>query len=240
MAGIEARNAVLVVNYYDVTAQANDLTLSAGATTEDATHYGSVAEEFVPTILTWSLDYKGFFQGAGLASDLEKVAEAMNGAVGLFAACPAGDTVSQAGTPAYAGYSTHMKVNLTAPVKGIVRLDISAKSSGQRDVSVVLHSRAAAVTGNGPESTYYDNLAAASKGIVAYLFVIAVSGGTLTAKVAHSTDHSTWADLATFTAASTPGVQRITTSGTVNRYLRADWTLTGGSATFLELVHINS
>ena len=68
-----------------------------------------------------------------------------------------------------------------------------------------------------------------SNGGVAYLNVTGVTGTSpnIVVKVQHSTNNSTWVDLATFTAATAIGAQRIPVSGTVNRYLRTLWTVTG-------------
>jgi len=78
----------------------------------------------------------------------------------------------------------------------------------------------------------FDGGAGTSGGALAVLQVSSVTGGGVTVKVQHSTDGSTWADLATFTAASSTTSQRVTVAGTVNRYLRATWTQTATSASF--------
>lgn len=83
-------------------------------------------------------------------------------------------------------------------------------------------------TGNG---TAVDNAAATTNGAVAHLHVTSADGTTPTIdwKVQHSVDNSTWVDLITFTQATDITVERLTVSGTVNRYLRAVRTI-GGSA----------
>jgi hypothetical protein len=55
----------------------------------------------------------------------------------------------------------------------------------------------------------------------------------MTAKIQHSADNSSWADLGTFTAVTAANAyQRISGTGTVNRYLRAQYTITGTSPSF--------
>jgi hypothetical protein len=71
-----------------------------------------------------------------------------------------------------------------------------------------------------------------SSGAVAYLHVTAVSGGTVTVTVEDSADASSWATIGTFTAASSPGAQRIEIAGTVRRYVRATSAGSFSSATF--------
>ena len=75
-------------------------------------------------------------------------------------------------------------------------------------------------------STSYDNGASSANGGLANLHVTAVTGANpATIKVQHSTDNSTWADLVTFTSVSAAVAQSIQVAGTVNRYLRANFTI---------------
>lgn len=89
-----------------------------------------------------------------------------------------------------------------------------------------------------------DNTASTAFGGQAYLQVTAFSGTDVTVTVQHSTDNSTWGTLVAFaqtTAAAT--FQRVTVSNTttVNRYLRAITTTSGGftSATFAVAINRN-
>lgn len=74
-------------------------------------------------------------------------------------------------------------------------------------------------SGSG-SGAYLDNGASSANGAAIHLHVPTASGITVT--VEHSTDHSTWATLASHVFAS-PGVQRIAVAGTVNRYTRVTW-----------------
>lgn len=90
-------------------------------------------------------------------------------------------------------------------------------------------------TGTG---TSLDNAASSSNGGTGHFQALSLTGsGSLTGKVAHSTDDSTFADLITFTAVtatlSADCGQRSTVTGTVNRYLRAAWTISGFTSTNL-------
>lgn len=86
-------------------------------------------------------------------------------------------------------------------------------------------------TGNGSS---VDNAAATSNGYVANLHVTAVSGTTpsMAIVIQHSTNNSTWSTLATFTTATAATSQVLTGSGTVNRYVRASYTLSGTTPSF--------
>jgi hypothetical protein len=80
-----------------------------------------------------------------------------------------------------------------------------------------------------------DNGAATSAGYIAILHVTqttgAIGSNTWAFKIEHSTNDSTWADLATFTLnGSALAVERAEASGTVNRYVRFVATRTAGTA----------
>lgn len=88
------------------------------------------------------------------------------------------------------------------------------------------------VTGNG---TSVDDLGAAQttlKGLAGALQVINKGGGagTLTVKIQHSPDNSAWTDLITFGGKTVKNVaEYLEVAGTVQRWLRATWTVTGGT-----------
>lgn len=58
-------------------------------------------------------------------------------------------------------------------------------------------------------------------GAQAYLHVTAFTGTSVDVAIQHSADNSIWANLIDFGSISAVGAQRLTTTGTVNRYLRA-------------------
>lgn len=90
-----------------------------------------------------------------------------------------------------------------------------------------------AVTTNTTGSAV-DGGAGTTNGGVAHLHVTAASGTspTLDAIVEHSTNNSSWSTLATFTQATGVTSQRVTTTGAVYRYVRANSTLAGTNPSF--------
>ncbi|HEX3781716.1 MAG TPA: hypothetical protein VHX38_18795 [Pseudonocardiaceae bacterium] len=60
-----------------------------------------------------------------------------------------------------------------------------------------------------------------SSGAQAYLHVTAFTGTSVDVAVQHSADNSTWSNLIDFGSIAAVGAQRLTATGTVNRYLRA-------------------
>ena len=91
----------------------------------------------------------------------------------------------------------------------------------------------ATVTANGQQSSV-DNTASSANGGVGFLHILGLSAGdTITVKIQHSSNNSTWADLITFTMnGSVIGAERIAVAGTINRYVRASYTVTGSGISF--------
>lgn len=124
--------------------------------------------------------------------------------------------------------------NLQAANSGTVDFAISAQGTGPTDIGSVLEDVAAVTTTT--TGTARDLTAASANGGVAHLHVTAFSGLTSnTVTIEHSVDGSTsWATLATFTAATGVTSQRVEVAAgtTVRRYLRVVDTVVGtGSCT---------
>lgn len=98
----------------------------------------------------------------------------------------------------------------------------------------------AALTATGNAASQ-DNGAGTSNGAVANLHVTDVSGSTpsMTMIIQHSTNNSTWTTLGSFSVASTAGSQTLQISGTVNRYVRASYTISGSTPSFTTLVALS-
>lgn len=80
--------------------------------------------------------------------------------------------------------------------------------------------------------TSVDNGASSSNGGVAYLHIIASSGGTWSLKVQDSANDITWADLITFSSdGSAITAEQGTDTGTIDQYLRFQATRTSGTVT---------
>jgi hypothetical protein len=79
-----------------------------------------------------------------------------------------------------------------------------------------------------------DQAAGSLNGAVGYLFLTGVSAGdTIEVKVQDSPNNSAWADLITFTLdGSVIGAERLTVSGSVGRYVRVSYTITGTDPSF--------
>src|SRR5690606_33259815 len=130
------------------------------------------------------------------------------------------------------GMLTSHSVETPVDHAGTFEAEMQSKTACERGVT--LHTLGArTATANG---TTVDQGAGSSNGASAMLQVTAVSGTagpSLTVAVQHSTDGSTWADLITFGAKTAAGTsERAAVTGTVNRYVRVIWTITGTTPSF--------
>lgn len=115
------------------------------------------------------------------------------------------------------------------------KFDTEFAAFGAMETGVILSTLAAKTSSSN--STAVNNGGSSLNGGGAYVQVTAMSGFTsVTIKVQHSPNGSSWSDLATFTAvtaAPTAEFVAVAAGTTVNQHLRALWTVTGsGSITF--------
>ena len=114
-------------------------------------------------------------------------------------------------------------------------LDIQADSGVYN--GTVLENATVTATGSG---TARDNAVATGNGGGAFLIVQTASGTapTIDVKITHSADNSTYADLVTFTQATstTAEVKTVSAGTTVNRYLKVQYTVGGTNPSFAVIV----
>lgn len=97
----------------------------------------------------------------------------------------------------------------------------------------------AALTSTGNGGTI-DQTAATSNGAVGHLHITAASGTTpqIDMIVEHSTNGSDWSTLLSFASASTITSEVVSVTGTVNRYVRASYTVSGTTPSFTSQVSL--
>ncbi|MGC5330994.1 hypothetical protein [Micromonospora sp. DT62] len=204
--------------------------------TSQSRSYGSVTsllddgERFVPGLLSGSMTVNGTFDAdpGTLYDKLAAAADIDNGA--LITVLPEGFTV---GKPALMAAADLSGFEAPASVTETVSLSVIATADEAVDLGAVLHGLVAETAGGNVASV--DGLTSTANGGVGSLHVTAYSGLTnLSVKVQHSTNNSVWADLLTFDLVTGKTSGRTAATGTVNRYVRCLWTVTGtGSATFV-------
>lgn len=150
---------------------------------------------------------------ARLAEDTERV----------WAFLPMGDAVGRA---CYCGQAVGENQQRVAG-DDIVRLPVAMLSTEDIDRCVIL--RALAAGGISPGATH-DGGAASATGGAAYLLCTALStGAKLTVTFEDSANGTDWGTLVAMTALTAVGAEVKAVTGTVRRYLRVRWTLTGST-----------
>lgn len=203
----------------------------------DVTTIADSSKAFIGGIAEWSVAIDGVFDNATTAGSVH---DAMNTPLSATTTVPT--SVAQAGFTA--GYpvwllpAKEISYEVKAQVENAVEYSLALGAATAPALGISLVDLAAvSATGN---TASQDNTASTANGFVAHLHITAVSGTTpsLTAVVQHSTNNSTWATLGSFTAANAVGSQVITGTGTVNRYVRVSWTVSGTTPSFTAQVSL--
>jgi len=200
----------------------------------DSTVFGDEGHRFIPGLETGTLSLDGLLDTIATAGGQDETLDsAMQAAAGsIITAAPGGLAL---GARVFMIEARETNYGVSSSVGDVVNFNASWQSEGQVDHGVSLRDlTSASATGNG---TSVDNAASSPGGVSAALHVTTnTRNGTTTVKVQHSVDNSAWIDLATFAVVGTglKTAERLTAAGTVNRYLRAQWTLAGttGAITF--------
>lgn len=124
------------------------------------------------------------------------------------------------------------KYKRTLSRAGLHKADAVYTVTGQVDEGVVLQEiEAKTADWNTEGADSQDAGASSANGGAGYLSVVAFTGfSAFVAKVRHSVDDVTYADLVTFSNQTTIGAQRVAVAGTVNRHLAASGDVTGAGS----------
>lgn len=225
-----SKNSRVFANERHVSAQLTGWSVGHTRQYGEATTIVDEGAKFIPGIMTGSLGLQGLFDSAQF---LESEAAAAMGVVDnglLVTVCP---YTTALGARAMFCPSDPESVAVDAALAATVTLAVDTVPDALVDMGVVLHDHTAETADANGSSV--DRTAATLNGAGASLHVTAYSGLTdAVIKIQHSTNNSTWADLITFTTVTGVTSEFKQVTGTVNRYVRATWDVTGtGSATFL-------
>jgi hypothetical protein len=140
------------------------------------------------------------------------------------------DAVGSVGYATTAGYET--SVEEATEIGSAAAITVEVAGSGALDRITSLHAMAAETVSPDVE-VQIDETTSSVLGARGHLHV-ASTDGSLVVKIQHSVDGGgggTWVDLITFAAATgqTVEVKEYASGGTINRYVRAQWTRTGGT-----------
>lgn len=172
----------------------------------------------------------GIYDAAGTVGVDAVFDAAISAKATVFEHFPAGDAIGAFGRGG--GSAPTTKYEVKSPVEDVNQISFEVQSSSGFDPIRSHEPLTASLTGGGTASSTVDGDAASSNGGAAYFQVTALNGGTAVLKIQHSTNDSTYSDLALGTVTAAGSALRVPVTGSVNRYTRATWTVTGGTATF--------
>jgi len=206
----------------ELTSALNSVTMSFSVGMEEDTVFQSSSSTFTPTLRSWSVDSSGFFE-----KELDFFYFDKLGAMDKpYSFAPAGTSV---GDIAYSGENPILfSYELSSPIGGLVAATLSFQGSGDLDRTKVLKYSSETATGTGDTLDWGFS---GTDGAAGYLHVVELrSDSTLVVTIQDSPDQITWTDLLTFSSTTGTTAERKVVTGTVDRYLRAIWTVTDGAA----------
>lgn len=228
MALVSGVTMKVLIDQYDMSAYFRSISPSSTRGMYDTTAFGSTSKTSVPGFVEGSIDIEGFFEDTATLSAPDNIFNAIEASttVPLVSIAPAGLAVGKRVYLMQAHEATH---SVKAVVDALVLNSASFKSNNGYDFGVSLHDSMFSEPEDNVAASV-DNLVSSANGGVGFVHLLDIAGTlpTVTFKIQHSTNNSTWVDLITFTTQSVAGALRSTVTGTVNRYVRAVWTM-GGS-----------
>jgi hypothetical protein len=223
MAPVHGSKAKVYANGYDLTTFLRKVQLSGSVETADSSTFGKTSKTKVAGVRDGKLTGEGIFSKAALAQPATDVDDVMQAALGsdtsLWLYLPAGQAAGARASMLLAVQTSYEVANDVADVV-TVKAEAEAGRGGNGAERGVVIEAGTFVAGNGAS---IDNGAATTNGAGIYLHVPDVAGGapSVTYKVQHSVDNTTFVDLATFTAVTVDNAFELKeVTGTVNRYVR--------------------
>lgn len=230
MAFLHGKSTMVMYGGSNLSAYFNEASQSQSVETAETTAFGDNAKTYITGLKDGTFSLSGMFDGAQDAVD-----DVLSSVLGSATHQPL--TIAPKGTAvgdvSFSGDTIQTSYEVSSPVGDVVSVSMESQVSSGIDRGLLLAAQAA-VSATGNQSSI-DNSTSSSNGAVGYLHLTANGqDGATTVKIQHSADNSTFADLITFTAVSAGSTagERIEVTGTVNRYVRAQYTLAGtGSVT---------
>lgn len=221
----QANLIAVLLGKYDASSYLKMVGAPRDVDVQDTTTFGKTSKVYDSALKDASFSFDGFVDAAGALDAF--MDDLFGDADTPFSIGWAGTTF---GTDALIGKGINKHYEQTGEVGGYMGVAGEFQASGGAAGGKWLHALAAeSSSGNG---TSLDNSASTSTGWEANAHATVVGGAApqLTLKIQHSPDNSSWADLATFTLLTAAGSEHLSSAlatTTVNRYVRAVWTLAG-------------
>jgi len=238
MAKIHGKNWRVYLNAVDFSGISNNTTVNMVGAPVEVTCYSDDWVQRLAGQNSWSMDLAGFYDPAsasGFSSSLNALLAA-SVLIGVFPNKPNEDEVGYEGVPIETDYT------INGPVDGPVAVNMTYSGSGRLSRTTVLSSCTSYTTVTTAESAAQDMGATASRGT----FVLRVPSASATAwptesasmliQSASSTTASEFATYTRFTVFESVTSEILKYSGSVDRYVRCQWDLTGATAPNLDWI----
>lgn len=220
----------------------NEISQEAELDEAEVTTLCSTLKDYIPGLAEVTIEMEGYFDTntASPTTTLEALFHSKISSGEVFPITFAPDGGGDIGDGVYLmnGFIQEYTIESTVDEAAAVEATMRCSSSLARGRTLHVDTTARTTSGNGgdtpPGTGNVDHGASTAFGGIGVLQVSAVSGTTpaLVAKIQHSSDGTTWADLITFSSQNSVNGEYLTVSGTVNRYTRALWTITGTTPSF--------
>lgn len=231
MAFIHGRKSTVLFGDVSLSDYLNELSIAHTLETGETTTFSSDAKTYISGLRDGTVQLQGLFDGDARASDEVLQAAFASDVKAVVTVSPQASSV---GAMAYLVDAHSGSYEVSSPVADIVAAGADIQADGGIERGVLLTTGAAVSTTSTAAS--FDAGASSPSGGVGHVHVTEnTRDGTVVVKVQDSADNIVFADLVTFATvpATTTTSQRLAVTGTVNRYLRASFTVAGstGSAT---------
>lgn len=226
MASQVLTNASLYVDGVEMSGQMNALGVEYGVEALDETTFGDGTRRNKGGLKTTSMSHQGYWAPG---TDAEVFSS-----IGGSTVVTVSSTAAAAGDQAYIARTLTTTYSPGAAVGELLAFSVDMESAGPLVEGTVLANTT--VTGNGSGTAYLLGALSAAQTLHAAVHIVSVTGGTLTVKIQsdNATGFASPIDQITFSGVTTETGQYGTKAGAVtDTYWRANWTLTGGSATFI-------
>jgi hypothetical protein len=220
------KKTAVLLNGTNMSPFLNEATTTQEIETAETTTFGDQDKTYIVGLADGTISTSGLFDSTAGASDA-----VLSGIIAqddnTFTVLPEGAT---AGSRSIIANGQLTSYEISSPVGDVVAISAEVQADGGLYHGVALNGLQV-ISASGVSASA-DNTVPTGNGALANLHVTANDrNGATTIKVQDSADGSTWADLITFTSvsASTTVGESITSTGTVNRYLRAEHVPAGSS-----------
>lgn len=227
------RNTKIYLAQYDVSGDFNQLSLEVTTEGLDATTFGATAKVELPGLESARVTGKVFTESDATNPKIEDILKANLALAHVpLSLCPLGGA---AGDLAWMMRALAASYTPGLVIGQLPAADLQATASQGRLVRGTVLETGAKVAG-GTGTAFQLGAVGATQRVYGALHILALSGGTFTAKVqsASAQAFSTPNDRLLFTAATLRGSEWKEAAGAItDTWWRASWTLTAGSVTFV-------